>query len=120
MNFINHEFLSQITHCNSLSLAYDFWAFLSDPFFGLLSGERVIMVSHGGTIRGLYRHARSPMKPLGGKIHNRSVSVILVSGATGRCIVKMVGDISHLQETGVLENAFGGDGTSASMPSVTY
>ncbi|KAL6859093.1 hypothetical protein ACP4OV_018095 [Aristida adscensionis] len=75
-------------------------------------GERVIVVSHGGTIRELYRHA-SPMKPLHGKIHNTSVSVILVSDTTGRCIVKMVGDISHLQETGVLENAFGGDKTSA-------
>ncbi|TVU01452.1 hypothetical protein EJB05_53102, partial [Eragrostis curvula] len=75
-------------------------------------GERIIVVSHGGTIRELYRHA-SPMKPIRGKIHNTSVSVILVSGTTGRCIVKMVGDISHLQETGVLENAFGGDKTSA-------
>ncbi|KAK3123669.1 hypothetical protein QOZ80_8AG0634390 [Eleusine coracana subsp. coracana] len=74
-------------------------------------GERVIVVSHGGTIRELYRHA-SP-KPLHGKIHNTSVSVILVSGTTGRCIVKMVGDISHLQGTGVLENGFGGDNTSA-------
>jgi 2,3-bisphosphoglycerate-dependent phosphoglycerate mutase len=76
------------------------------------TGERVILVSHGGTIRELYRHA-SPTKPLHGKIHNTSVSVILVSDATGRCIVKMCGDVSHLQETGVLENAFGGDKTSA-------
>ncbi|EEC83737.1 hypothetical protein OsI_29592 [Oryza sativa Indica Group] len=75
-------------------------------------GERIILVSHGGTIRELYRHA-SPMKPLHGKIHNTSVSVILVSGATGRCIVKACGDISHLKETGVLENAFGGDKNSA-------
>ncbi|XP_062191444.1 phosphoglycerate mutase-like protein 4 [Phragmites australis] len=75
-------------------------------------GERVILVSHGGTIRELYRHA-SPTKPLHGKIHNTSVSVILVSGTTGRCIVKLCGDISHLQETGVLENAFGGDKASA-------
>lgn len=75
-------------------------------------GERVILVSHGGTIRQLYRHA-SPTKPLHCKIHNTSVSVILVSDSTGRCIVKMCGDISHLQETGVLENAFGGDKTSA-------
>jgi probable phosphoglycerate mutase len=36
-----------------------------------------------------------------------------VSGATGRCIVKACGDISHLKETGVLENAFGGDKNSA-------
>ncbi|CAL5013006.1 unnamed protein product [Urochloa decumbens] len=75
-------------------------------------GERVIVVSHGGTIRELYRHA-SPMRPIQGKIHNTSVSVILVSSITGRCIVKMVGDISHLQATGVLENAFGGDKNSA-------
>uniref|UniRef100_A0A0D9X8W3 Phosphoglycerate mutase (2,3-diphosphoglycerate-dependent) n=1 Tax=Leersia perrieri TaxID=77586 RepID=A0A0D9X8W3_9ORYZ len=75
-------------------------------------GERVILVSHGGTIRELYRHA-SPMKPLHGKIHNTSVSVILVSGATGRCIVKACGDISHLKETSILENAFGGDKHSA-------
>ncbi|TVU05532.1 hypothetical protein EJB05_48698, partial [Eragrostis curvula] len=74
--------------------------------------ERIIVVSHGGTIRELYRHA-SPMKPIRGKIHNTSASVILVSGTTGRCIVKMVGDISHLQETAVLENAFGGDKASA-------
>ncbi|CAO2188590.1 unnamed protein product [Urochloa humidicola] len=75
-------------------------------------GERVIVVSHGGTIRELYRHA-SPMRPIQGKIHNTSVSVILVSSITGRCIVKTVGDISHLQEMGVLENAFGGDKNSA-------
>ncbi|XP_006660212.1 phosphoglycerate mutase-like protein 4 [Oryza brachyantha] len=75
-------------------------------------GERVILVSHGGTIRELYRHA-SPMKPLHGKIHNTSVSVILVSGASGRCIVKAWGDISHLKDTSVLENAFGGDKHSA-------
>ncbi|XP_062195292.1 phosphoglycerate mutase-like protein 4 [Phragmites australis] len=75
-------------------------------------GERVIVVSCGCIIRELYRHA-SPTKPLHGKIHNTSGSVILVSGTTGRCIVKMWGDISHLQETGVLENAFGGDKTSA-------
>ncbi|KAG8087399.1 hypothetical protein GUJ93_ZPchr0010g7804 [Zizania palustris] len=75
-------------------------------------GERVILVSHGGTIRELYRHA-SPLKPLHGKIHNTSVSVILVSDATGRCIVKSWVDISHLKETGVLENAFGGDKNSA-------
>ncbi|KAI4964570.1 hypothetical protein ZWY2020_005487 [Hordeum vulgare] len=68
-------------------------------------GERVILVSHGGTIRELYRHA-SPM-PLRGKIHNTSVTVVLVSGDTGRCIVKMCGDVSHLEATGVLENAFG-------------
>ncbi|CAM0879689.1 unnamed protein product [Alopecurus aequalis] len=75
-------------------------------------GERVILVSHGGTIRELYRHA-SPTRPLHGKIHNTSVSVMLVSGDTGRCIIKMCGDISHLQATGVLENAFGGDKSSA-------
>ena len=80
----------------------------------LLTGERVIVVSHGGTIRELYRHA-SPTRPLHGKIHNTSVSVILVSGTTGRCIVKTCGDVSHLQEAGagVLENAFGGDKNSA-------
>jgi probable phosphoglycerate mutase len=69
-------------------------------------------VSHGGTIRELYRHA-SPTRPLHTKIHNTSVSVILVSADTGRCIVEMCGDISHLQTTGVLENAFGGDKSSA-------
>lgn len=86
-------------------------SFLYD-IVGKHKGERVILVSHGGTIRELYRHS-SPTKPLHGKIHNTSVSVILVSDATGRCIVKMCGDVSHLQETGVLENAFGGDKTSA-------
>ncbi|ONM03696.1 Metal-independent phosphoserine phosphatase [Zea mays] len=86
-------------------------SFLYD-IVGKHKGERVILVSHGGTIRELYRHV-SPTKPLHGKIHNTSVSVILVSDATGRCIVKMCGDVSHLQETGVLENAFGGDKTSA-------
>ncbi|XBI45262.1 hypothetical protein VPH35_109754 [Triticum aestivum] len=74
-------------------------------------GERVILVSHGGTIRELYRHA-SPV-PLRGKIYNTSVTVVLVSGDTGRCIVKMCGDVSHLEATGVLENAFGGDKSSA-------
>ncbi|XP_072977472.1 phosphoglycerate mutase-like protein 4 isoform X1 [Typha angustifolia] len=69
-------------------------------------GERVIVVTHGGFLRELYRRA-APNESLNGKIHNTSVNVFLISD--GRWIIKKWGEICHLQEIGVLDGAFGGD-----------
>ncbi|KAG6488726.1 phosphoglycerate mutase-like protein 4 [Zingiber officinale] len=73
-------------------------------------GERVIIVTHGGVLRELHGHAVSAQSK-DGKIHNTSVNVFLVSEC-GDWTVKTWGDISHLQEVGVLTNAFGGDKNS--------
>lgn len=78
--------------------------FLSHP------GERVIIVTHGGVLRELHGHSVSAQTK-DGKIHNTSVNVFLISEG-GDWTIKTWGDISHLQEVGVLTNAFGGDRTS--------
>lgn len=74
-------------------------------------GERVIVVSHGGVLRQLYGRA-SPMGSLDGKIQNTSVNVFHISDTGDDWIIKTWGDISHLQEVGVLDSGFGGDRTS--------
>lgn len=76
------------------------------------SGERVIVVSHGGTIRELYRRACPTGSPQG-RIQNTAVSVFHISEGGEDWIMKQWGDVSHLQEIEVLEDSFGGDGTSA-------
>ncbi|XP_010907875.1 phosphoglycerate mutase-like protein 4 [Elaeis guineensis] len=75
-------------------------------------GERVVVVTHGGVLRELHKRA-VPTGSIKGKIHNTSVNVFHISDSGGHWIIKTWGDISHLQETGVLDSAFGGDGTSA-------
>ncbi|KAJ4801695.1 Phosphoglycerate mutase family protein [Rhynchospora pubera] len=74
-------------------------------------GERVIVVSHGGFIRELYRKA-APNRKLEGKIQNTSVSVVLISASNNRWFIKKWGDTSHLQGIGMLDSGFGGDKTS--------
>lgn len=76
------------------------------------AGERVVVVTHGGVLRELYERA-APTGSINGKIQNTSVNVFHISDSGGQWIIKTWGDISHLQETGVLDSAFGGDGTSA-------
>ncbi|WOK92204.1 phosphoglycerate mutase-like protein 4 [Canna indica] len=73
-------------------------------------GERVIVVTHGGLLRELYKHAVSA-NTTEGKVHNTSINVFLIS-EDGNWTIKTWGDIRHLSEIGVLNNAFGGDRTS--------
>ncbi|URE14573.1 PGAM [Musa troglodytarum] len=73
-------------------------------------GERVIVLTHGGVLRELHKHAVSG-RSSDGMIHNTAVNVFLIS-ESGNWTIKTWGDISHLHEIGVLNNAFGGDRTS--------
>ncbi|KAK9096696.1 hypothetical protein Sjap_022193 [Stephania japonica] len=73
-------------------------------------GECVVVVTHGGVVRTLYERA-VPSGNSPGKIGNTSVSVFHLSNEED-WLIKTWNDTSHLSETGFLENAFGGDGTS--------
>ncbi|XP_057986033.1 phosphoglycerate mutase-like protein 4 isoform X2 [Hevea brasiliensis] len=73
-------------------------------------GERVVVVTHGGVIRALYRRACPNNKPAG-KVLNTSINVFhLFDG--DKWTVKIWGDVSHLDETEYLASGFGGDRTS--------
>ncbi|KAK6287919.1 hypothetical protein POUND7_014098 [Theobroma cacao] len=61
------------------------------------TGERVVVVSHGGVIRALYRRACS--NRFKGSIPNTSVNIFQLSGAD-EWTIKAWGDISHLNQTG--------------------
>jgi probable phosphoglycerate mutase len=78
-----------------------------------LTGERVIVVSHGAAIIELCRHTDSPGRSVRRNIPNTSLNVFHVSGITGKWVLVRVGDVSHLDESGALEDSFGGDGVSA-------
>lgn len=69
-------------------------------------GEQVVVVTHGGAVRALHKRA-APAEELPGKILNASVNIFHVAGE--RWSIKAWGDISHLNKTGFLETAFGGD-----------
>ncbi|XP_010268714.1 PREDICTED: phosphoglycerate mutase-like protein 4 isoform X2 [Nelumbo nucifera] len=73
-------------------------------------GDRVVVVAHGGVIRSFYKRA-VPKGPSSGKILNTSVSVFHLSDREG-WLIKSWGDVSHLSQTGFLQNAFGGDKNS--------
>ncbi|ONK74212.1 uncharacterized protein A4U43_C03F3950 [Asparagus officinalis] len=75
-------------------------------------GERVIVVTHGGVTRELYRRARPNCSPHG-RIQNTAMSIFLVSENGENWMLKVWGDVSHLEEIGVLEDSFGGDRNSA-------
>ncbi|XP_022740502.1 phosphoglycerate mutase-like protein 4 isoform X2 [Durio zibethinus] len=72
-------------------------------------GERVVVVSHGGVIRSLYKRACPDGKP-GGKVLNTSVNIFHLSDEDWT--IKTWGDVSHLEQTGYLKSGFGGDKTS--------
>ncbi|OUZ99804.1 Histidine phosphatase superfamily [Macleaya cordata] len=74
-------------------------------------GERVVVVTHGGVLRALYRRAAPKGKPQG-KILNTSVNIFHLSDGGEDWVIKVWGDVSHLSETGFLKTAFGGDRTS--------
>ncbi|XVF15593.1 hypothetical protein REPUB_Repub09cG0167800 [Reevesia pubescens] len=73
-------------------------------------GERVVVVSHGGVIRSLYKRA-CPDRKSGGKVLNTSVNIFHLSD--DKWTIKSWGDVSHLDQTGYLKSGFGGDRTSA-------
>ncbi|KAL5992677.1 hypothetical protein ACLOJK_013596 [Asimina triloba] len=73
-------------------------------------GERVVVVTHGGVLRALYKRA-APKEQSLGKIMNASVNIFHLSSG-GSWSIKTWGDVSHLNRTGFLESAFGGDKNS--------
>ncbi|KAL3833363.1 hypothetical protein ACJIZ3_008099 [Penstemon smallii] len=73
-------------------------------------GERVVVVSHGGTIRALHRKA-SPHGRSVGKVLNTSVNVFHISDKD-EWSIESWGDVSHLDRAGFLDSGFGGDKNS--------
>ncbi|KAL7141343.1 hypothetical protein ABFS83_08G047100 [Erythranthe nasuta] len=73
-------------------------------------GERIVVVSHGGTIRALHKRA-SPHRRCAAKVLNTSVNVFHLSDE-GKWSIKLWGDVSHLNQTEFLESGFGGDRNS--------
>ncbi|XVF17729.1 hypothetical protein REPUB_Repub10bG0148700 [Reevesia pubescens] len=81
-------------------------------------GERVVVVSHGGVIRSLYKRA-CPNEKSGGKVLNTSVNIFHLSD--DEWTIKSWGDVSHLDDqTGYLKSGFGGDRTSARVCPEAY
>ncbi|OAY33799.1 phosphoglycerate mutase-like protein 4 isoform X2 [Manihot esculenta] len=73
-------------------------------------GERVVVVTHGGVIRALYRRACPNNKPTA-KVLNTSINIFhLFDG--DKWTVQIWGDVSHLDQTEYLASGFGGDRTS--------
>ncbi|KZV23099.1 phosphoglycerate mutase-like protein 4 [Dorcoceras hygrometricum] len=70
-------------------------------------GERVVVVSHGGAIRALYRRA-SPHGRSVGRVMNTSLNVFHISDED-EWSIKSWGDVSHLGQSGFLKSGFGGD-----------
>ncbi|KDP31898.1 hypothetical protein JCGZ_12359 [Jatropha curcas] len=73
-------------------------------------GERVVVVTHGGVIRALYRRACPNKKPPG-KVLNTSINIFIIPDGN-KWTAKTWGDVSHLNQTQFLESGFGGDRTS--------
>ncbi|PPD86335.1 hypothetical protein GOBAR_DD16729 [Gossypium barbadense] len=84
---------------------------LSETYRYLLSSrshpslrKRVVVVTHGGVIRALYRRACS--RRFRGSILNTSVNIIQISG-DDVWTIKAWGDIDHLNQTGHSMSGFG-------------
>ncbi|RAL47586.1 hypothetical protein DM860_011324 [Cuscuta australis] len=78
-------------------------------------GERVVVVSHGGTIRALFRLASATNGHAVGKILNTSVSIFHFSeddDGGEEWTIKCWGDVCHLEDAGYLKSGFGGDKNS--------
>lgn len=73
-------------------------------------GERIILVTHGGFIRTLYRWA-CPNEKSPGKVLNTSINVFHLADGD-KWTLGVWGDVSHLDQTGYLESGFGGDKNS--------
>lgn len=72
-------------------------------------GQRVVVVTHGGTIRALCKRADPHRR--GGKVLNTSVNVFHLSDGD-KWKKKTWGDVSHLDQTDYLQSGFGGDKNS--------
>lgn len=72
-------------------------------------GQRVVVVTHGGTIRALCKRADPHRR--GGKVLNTSVNVFHLSDGD-KWKIKTWGDVSHLDQTDYLQSGFGGDKNS--------
>lgn len=70
----------------------------------------MIVVTHGGVIRTLYKRA-CPNGRSRGKVLNTSINIFCLSDKD-EWTIKLWGDVSHLDKTGFLESGFGGDITS--------
>ncbi|XP_039003750.1 phosphoglycerate mutase-like protein 4 [Hibiscus syriacus] len=82
------ESLDQLYHCATSSLQR-----ISQKH----TGKRVVVVTHGGVIRALYRRAWSTR--FRGSILNTSVNIFHISG-DGVWTIKVWGDVTHLHQTG--------------------
>ncbi|KAI4327478.1 hypothetical protein L6164_019933 [Bauhinia variegata] len=72
-------------------------------------GKRVVVVTHGGVIRSLYKRA-CPNGKSAGKVLNTSVNIFHLY--EDKWTLKAWGDVSHLKQTRYLQSGFGGDRTS--------
>lgn len=66
----------------------------------------MVVVTHGGTMRALYKRASPNGRP--GKVLNTSVNIFHLSDGD-QWMIKNWGDVSHLDKTGFLQSGFGGD-----------
>ncbi|GMN29977.1 hypothetical protein TIFTF001_002643 [Ficus carica] len=73
-------------------------------------GERIILVTHGGFIRTLYKWA-CPNEKSPGKVLNTSINVFRLADGD-KWTLGVWGDVSHLDQTGYLVSGFGGDKNS--------
>lgn len=89
------------------------YLFLLPKSFSLVAacftGERVVVVTHGGVIRAFHKRS-APTENLPGKIQNVSLNIFRLAGE--EWMINTWGDTSHVSKTGYLETAFGGDKTS--------
>ncbi|KAL5752894.1 hypothetical protein ACOSP7_023082 [Xanthoceras sorbifolium] len=73
-------------------------------------GERVVVITHGGVIRALYKRA-CPNGRSARKILNTSLNVFHLPDGD-EWTIKTWGDVGHLNEAGFLQSGFGGDRNS--------
>ncbi|XP_048226833.1 phosphoglycerate mutase-like protein 4 [Ricinus communis] len=76
----------------------------------MVTGQRVIVVTHGGVVRAFHKYA-APAEELPGKIKNTSINIFPMAGED-KWTIKTWGDIRHLSNIGFLETAFGGNTNS--------
>ena len=74
------------------------------------TGGRVLLISHGGVISTIYRHAMGHEAPA--KVPNASVSIFHVSEDDTWQLVQWAG-VQHLSDVGFDAAAFGGGGSTA-------
>lgn len=65
----------------------------------MLTGERVVVVSHEAVIKEICWHA-DPTSLAHGEFANTSISVVHISSSDGRWILETIGDVDHLADDG--------------------